>query len=105
VADIDVHRSHALGIDGAREAADRMMEGLASRFGLRGRWDGNVLRFDRPGVSGALAVDEQNVHITVTLGLLLKAMRGSIEGAVVQQLDQILRPSGAASPGPNRSPR
>ncbi len=54
MADIEVHRAHGLGLDGARAAADRMMEHLAARFGLRGTWEGNVLRFDRAGVSGHL---------------------------------------------------
>jgi putative polyhydroxyalkanoic acid system protein len=40
-------------------------------------------------------VDERNLHLTVSLGFLLKAMRGSIEGAVLRELDTLF----AAGPG------
>ena len=96
--DIDVRRAHGLGIEGARAAADRMMAKLAQRFGLHGAWDGNVLRFERPGVSGHLAIDENNLHLAVTLGFLLRAMRGSIEGEVKNELEKLFgsRPGGRA---------
>jgi putative polyhydroxyalkanoate system protein len=89
VADIEVRRAHGLGRDAARDAADRMMEKLAQRFGLRGAWDGDVLRFERPGVSGHLSIDDRNLHLAVTLGFLLRAMRTSIQGEVLRELDQL----------------
>jgi len=89
VADIEVRRAHGLGIASAREAADRLLVNLESRFGLRGAWEGNVLHFERPGVTGRLAVGESDVHLTVALGFLLKAMRGSIESAVERELDTL----------------
>jgi putative polyhydroxyalkanoate system protein len=98
VADIDVRRTHELGLEGARAAADRMMASLATRFGLRGTWDGNVLRFERSGVQGHLAVDEHNLHLSVTLGFLLRAMRGSIEGEVHRELDSLFTRGGGATP-------
>ena len=99
MADIELHRVHALGLEGARAAADRMMEQLSARFGLQGTWEGNVLRFERPGVSGRLAVDERNLSLDVTLGFLLRAMRGSIQAEVLRELDRLFaKPNGAASP-------
>ena len=99
MADIDLRRVHDLGLEGARGAADRMMATLAQRFGLRGRWQGNVLHFERPGVTGALAVDERNLHLTVSLGFLLKAMRGTIESAVLREVDGLFaRGPGGATP-------
>lgn len=108
--DIEVHRDHGLGLDGARAAADRMMQSLAGRFGLRGAWDGNVLKFERQGVHGHLSVGERHLHLTVTLGFLLKAMRGPIESAVERELNQLFVRAGAATPSspaqdPNRSRR
>lgn len=104
MADIEVHRVHGLGLDGARAAADRMMEHLAARFGLHGAWDGNVLRFDRPGVNGHLAVDERSVRLTVTLGFLLKAMRGKIESAIERELEQLFAVGGATPSAPAQDP-
>jgi len=96
VADIDIRRAHALGVEGAREAADRMMATLAQRFGLHGAWDGNVLRFERPGVTGHLAIEPDKLHLAITLGFLMRAMRTSIEAQIKDELHKIF---GSASKG------
>ena len=90
MADIDVRRAHTLGLDGARKVADKLAADLGRKFGLRGDWRGNILHFERPGVAGALTVSERDLHLTVALGFLLKAMKGSIERAVLSELDELL---------------
>lgn len=96
MADIEIRRGHQLGLKAARAVADRMAESLGRKFGLNGDWEGNVLRFQRPGVTGSLSVDDRAMHLSVSLGLLLKAMKGSIERAVNDELDKLL----AAAPAP-----
>ena len=93
MADIDITRVHNLGLASARDAADRMAADLARKFDLKGDWDGNVLHFQRPGVSGSLAITAKDLHIAVTLGFLLKAMKGSIERAVLHELDTLFAAS------------
>jgi putative polyhydroxyalkanoate system protein len=97
MADIDVRRVHNLGLKAARVAADRMADDLGRKFDLRGAWKGNILHFERPGVNGALAIDDKNLHLTVSLGFLLKAMKGSIERAVMHEIDTLF-PEHAARP-------
>jgi putative polyhydroxyalkanoate system protein len=109
MADIDIKRAHGLGLKAARAAADRMAEHLGRKFGLQGDWSGNVMNFERPGVSGSLAVDEKDLRLTVNLGFLLKAMRGSIEGAVNEELDKLFAAKApakaeAAPPKPKKPP-
>jgi putative polyhydroxyalkanoate system protein len=89
VADIDLKRVHHLGMKAARHAADEMAADLGKKFGLAGAWTGNTLHFDRPGVAGKLVLTEHDLHLTVTLGFLLKALRGSIERAVHEELDSL----------------
>ena len=89
MADIDIRRSHGVTPEEARQTAGRVVEELEKRFGLRGEWDGDTFRFQRSGVNGFLSVGAQDVHLSVTLGLLLKAMRVSIERAVVHKLDSV----------------
>ena len=67
MADIDLHRIHHLGLKAARTAADRMAGHLGKKFGLTGEWDGNVLSFERPGVTGTLAVTDKDVRLSVSL--------------------------------------
>jgi putative polyhydroxyalkanoate system protein len=98
MADIDLHRVHNLGMKAARTAADRMAEHLGKKFGLTGEWDGNVLSFERPGVTGTLAITDKDLRLSVSLGFLLKAMKSSIEAAVVHELDSLFaaaRPTAA----------
>jgi putative polyhydroxyalkanoate system protein len=98
MADIDLKRVHDLGMKAARHAADEMAADLGKKFGLAGSWEGNTLHFDRPGVSGRLVLTERDLHLTVTLGFLLKALRGSIERAVHEELDTLFARKAAAKP-------
>ena len=106
MADIEIKRVHNLGLPAARAAADRMAEHLGKRFGLAGKWHGNVLNFERPGVHGSLAIDAKDLALSVTLGFLLKALKGSIESAVRQEMDELFaKPSPRPSPTPRSTPR
>ena len=100
MADIELHRVHNLGLKAARAAADRMADHLGRKFDLKGAWEGNVLRFERPGVTGSLAVTDKDLQLSVALGFLLKAMKGSIENAVVHELDALF----AEARGGKRAP-
>lgn len=103
MADIDLKRIHNLGMKSARVAADKMAEDLGKKFGLKGAWTGNTLHFERPGVNGMLAITDRDLHLTVSLGFLLKAMKGSLEGAVTRELDRLFEPA-AVKPSAARSP-
>lgn len=87
--DIEVRRIHDLGLVAARRAAEQMAADLGRKFDLRGSWQGNVLHFERPGVSGTLAVTDKDLHLSVSLGFLLKAMKSSVEKSVMQELDML----------------
>ncbi len=89
--DITLVREHHLGLKGARAAADDMAQKLNEKFDLRGDWRGNTLSFSRPGVTGSLTVSETNISLEVTLGFMLKMMKGPIEKSVHEQLDRVLK--------------
>jgi putative polyhydroxyalkanoate system protein len=103
MADIDVRRVHGLGMAAARMAAERMAEDLGRKFDLRGEWEGDVLRFQRPGVTGSLAITARELHLSVSLGFLLRAMKGSIERAVLEELDTLFASPAPKSPAPSKS--
>jgi putative polyhydroxyalkanoate system protein len=98
MADIEIRRIHGLGVQAARKAADQMADKLGRKFDLKGDWDGDVLRFERPGVTGALTVGPKELHLSVALGFLLKAMKGSIEQAIQHELDSLFAAQPAAKP-------
>ena len=98
MADIEVRRVHNLGIEAARRTAEKLAADLSRKFGLTGAWEGDVLHFQRPGVTGSLVIDAKALHLAVSLGFLLKAMKGSIEQAVMAELDRAVPAKAAATP-------
>ncbi len=103
MADIDVRRVHGLGMAAARAAAERMAEDLGRKFDLRGEWEGDVLRFQRPGVTGSLAITARELQLSVSLGFLLRAMKGSIERAILEELDTLFASPAPKSSAPSKS--
>lgn len=89
MADIELTRKHGLGLEAARSAAEKMSGQLSKKFGLQGRWAGDTLHFERPGVTGSLEITDKDLDLSITLGFLLKAMKGSIERAVNEELDKL----------------
>ena len=107
MADIEIKRAHSMGLAAAREAADRMADKLGHKFGLKGEWDGDEMRFQGTGVTGKLVVDAKDIALSVALGFLLKAMKPSIEQAIQHELDAMLKaapkaPPKKASPSPKK---
>ena len=48
-----------------------------------------MLHFERPGVTGSLTVGPRDLHLSIALGFLLKAMKGSIEQTIHHELDAL----------------
>ena len=65
---------------------------LSEQFGVDYQWVGDALSFERSGVQGRIALDDQNVHVTATLGFLLSAMKGPIESEIRRVLADKLGP-------------
>jgi putative polyhydroxyalkanoate system protein len=101
MSDIDIRRSHALSLSQARKQAEEMASALKDKFDLDSSWQGNQLRFERPGVSGALTVSKAEIHLVASLGMLLSFMKPQIEGHIHEQLDRIFSvPVGSKSKTP-----
>jgi putative polyhydroxyalkanoate system protein len=103
MADISLKRTHSLGLKGAHAAANKMADKLGEKFDLKGTWNGNTLNFARPGVTGILAVSDTEMQLEVTLGFMLKMMKGPIEQSVHEQLDKVLKD--AAKPEAKPAPK
>jgi putative polyhydroxyalkanoate system protein len=99
MADIEVHRAHGLGLVAARRAAEQMAADLGRKFDVRAAWQGDTLRFERPGASGFVTLGEKDLRLSLSLGFLLKAMKPSIEKLIHEELDQLFKepPRGAAA--------
>lgn len=98
MSDIDIRRSHALSLSQARKQAEEMASALKDKFDLDSSWQGNQLRFERPGVSGALTVSKAEIHLVASLGMLLSFMKPQIEGHIHGELERIFSAPAGASP-------
>jgi putative polyhydroxyalkanoate system protein len=95
MASIDIKRSHSLGKDAARQKAEELARNLESRMGIQWRWEGDAIQFDAPsgaakGTKGHVHVSDSEVRVTVELPMMLRMMKGMIEGKVKEKLEQLV---------------
>jgi putative polyhydroxyalkanoate system protein len=98
MADIRIHRDHALGLEKARKVAWAWAEEVEAKFGmectvLEGDTSDTV-EFTRSGVNGQLIVAADHFDLTAKLGLLLGAFAKKIEAEIEKELDTLLAKSG-----------
>jgi putative polyhydroxyalkanoate system protein len=89
MADIHIVQQHQLSNDAARAAAQKVADKMAAEYGLACRWDGDVLRFARSGVEGALTLDDQCAAMRIELGLFASAFASAIEAKVTESMRKV----------------
>ena len=89
MATIDITRRHALGPDGARQAAVAVADRLRAEFGVRSWWDGSVLRVEGRGVDGRLDAGPETVRVVARLGLLARPFAGPLRREIERELDRV----------------
>lgn len=87
MASIRIERNHSLTHAKARAAATSLAQGLRDRYQLEYAWDGDDVRFRRPGLCGHMHVGEASITLDVKLGLLLSPLKPAIEREIHAQLD------------------
>ena len=94
MADIHIHRAHALGFAKARKIAFRWAEQAEAKFGMECTViegdDRDVVEFTRSGVDGQLVVTADAFDLSARLGLLVGAFRQRIESEIEANLDALL---------------
>ena len=88
MATIDIHHAHTLPDAAARKAGEDVAVKLGRKFGLDYRWEGDALHFVRPGVDGHIAILPGQLRVTAKLGLMMSAMKGTIEEKLRSYLDE-----------------
>ncbi|HHX34475.1 MAG TPA: polyhydroxyalkanoic acid system protein [Gammaproteobacteria bacterium] len=87
---IVVERQHKLGREGARDMAQQLAERLAEQYNVSYQWVGDRLEFRRTGATGSIDVDESQVRVSLTLGLLLSGLSGTLKREIEEALDKRL---------------
>jgi putative polyhydroxyalkanoate system protein len=100
MADIHIHREHALGLPAARKIAFQWAEQVESEFDMECTYEEgdsqDLVIFKRPGASGELVVTSDHFDLNAKLGFLLGAFKDRIEGEIVKNLDALLAKKPAA---------
>lgn len=90
MADINITRSHSLGLDEARAAVERVAQKLEDDLGADYHWAGNTLHFDGQGADGNIEVGEEVVRVSIDLSLFLTPMRSRVRAEAETYLDRHL---------------
>ncbi|HET9671015.1 MAG TPA: polyhydroxyalkanoic acid system family protein [Casimicrobiaceae bacterium] len=86
---LSIERPHHLSQRQAKELAERLARDFEDRLGLAWHWDGDAIRFRRPGVSGSMLVGDETIALELSLGVLLGAMKPAIERRINAELDRL----------------
>jgi putative polyhydroxyalkanoate system protein len=89
MADISIVQAHSLTPERARAAAQQVADKIAGEYGLACNWDGDVLRFERSGVTGALTLLPQQAAMEINLGFLMGAFAPSIRAKVAEKMQRV----------------
>lgn len=87
--DICITQAHKLTQKKARVAAQKVAEQMAQEFDMTSEWDGDVLRFERAGVSGRLVLEDKQAQIEISLGFLFKMFAPTIEQKVAAKMKTV----------------
>lgn len=91
MADIELTRSHSMGLDGGRETVEDVADQLAADLGVQYEWeDEETLRFEGQGAEGQIAVQTDTIRIHVNLSIVLQPMKGQLKNEAEQYLDEHL---------------
>ncbi len=95
MASIDIRRSHTLGKEVAKQKAESLAKGMETKLGIRWRWEGDKITFDAPsgaakGATGNVGVTDSEVRVEIDLPFLLRAVKGTIEGRVNDELNKLM---------------
>ena len=85
---IDIRRPHQLSIAEARAVVDQVAARMHEKLGIDGQWQGDTLRFSRPGVSGTIAVSSDAIQVNAELSLMLSPLKGMVEQEIRRKLDE-----------------
>ncbi len=89
MADITLVENHALSMEAARKAAQKVADQMTADYEMVCTWEGDTLSFKRSGVSGTLALTEGHAQLDIKLGFMLKGFKSKIEEQVGRNMHKL----------------
>ncbi len=93
MSEISIVQEHSLSPEQARAAAQQVAQRISTEYGLECKWEGDVLRFERSGVEGALTLDGGSAAMRIRLGFFMSAFASAIEAKVAEKMRKVFVPA------------
>ena len=87
---INIHREHQMDLPDIRTRAESLAAKLAAKFGGQYHWQGDELLYSRSGVDACISCSSSDILVKIKLGMLMSAIRGTIETEIESSLDKYL---------------
>ena len=91
MANIHIKQQHHLAHDDARKRVEEIAIDLKKKLNADYAWKGDSLQFSRSGASGSIELSDDLIELKIKLGMMLAPMKGKIETAIREKLDQALQ--------------
>ena len=109
MADIHIHRTHALGLAQARKVAFSWAEDVEDKLDMTCTYEEgkqeDCVSFTRSGVNGTLVVTKDGFELRAKLGFLVGAFKDKIEAEISKNLDALLAGSESHKPASKTAPK
>lgn len=90
MADIEIERTHTLGLEELRKRLHTLEEKLQERYGAKLNWSGNQADIKGTGFQGTLTLGETTVAVGIKLSFLMRPLAGKIREQMEKQVDKAL---------------
>ena len=88
MAGFQIRKAYTMPKDELRTAAEGLAQELEQTHGVRARWEGDRVRIRGSGVDGQLTLGEDELLVSVELGLLASAFKNVLRSEVQRYLDE-----------------
>ncbi len=92
MSDIKIIQEHNLSLEASREAANKVAAQMEADYEMTTTWEGDLLKFERSGVSGSLALSDKQAQLEIKLGFILKGFASKIEEQVSKNMRKVFVP-------------
>ncbi len=87
---IELQHKHSLTVPVAKQKVEAIAVQLKNRLGVDYHWEGDTMKFARPGAHGSIVVQEHEVIVSIELGMMLSPFKGEVQKQLQGYLDQEL---------------
>lgn len=88
MAGFQIRKPHSMDKDELRDAAEGLAKKLEGTHRVRANWEGDEVRIKGAGVDGRLTLGDEDVLVSVELGMMASAFKGVLRNEVQRYLDK-----------------